>query len=198
MISHMSEKFLIKIARESIAFGLEHGVLGVLQAGTNLPADLLKQSAAFVTLYLEHQLRGCIGSIKANRSLAEDVLVNAYLAAFQDKRFSPLCIAEFSKIEIDIAVLTKPELLLFHSEEELREILRPHIDGLIIQAKTHHGVFLPVVWDMLPDKALFLNQLKHKAGLPDDYWSNDLVAWRFETYIIHEDNVSENSKLPPP
>ena len=51
---------------------------------------LNEQRACFVTLNLNGKLRGCIGSLVANKSLLDDVISNAYNAAFSDLRFNRL------------------------------------------------------------------------------------------------------------
>ena len=49
------------------------------------------------------------------------------------------------------------------------------------------GVYLPVVWEQLPDREIFLNSLKEKAGLPPQYFSKTFEAYKFDaTYITDE------------
>ncbi len=137
------------------------------------PAEALsdEKAATFVTLKLKGELRGCIGSLRASQPLLLDVWQNAYHAAFHDPRFSPVTAAEFDKISIEVSVLTPAVALNIDSEEELRDILRPGIDGVILEDGLHRATFLPAVWDTLPQKKDFLLHLKRKAGLPDNYWS---------------------------
>jgi AMMECR1 domain-containing protein len=63
----------------------------------------------------------------------------------------------------------------------------PNIDGIIIKDKQYQAVYLPVVWEQLPDKKEFLNSLKMKAGLSPDYFSSTFEAYRFETIYIKEE-----------
>ena len=51
---------------------------------------LRETGASFVTLRLDGELRGCIGSIDPRRPLGEDVARNARAAAFHDPRFPPV------------------------------------------------------------------------------------------------------------
>ena len=51
---------------------------------------LAERGACFVTLTLDGQLRGCIGSLNAHRRLEVDVRENAVAAALIDSRFAPL------------------------------------------------------------------------------------------------------------
>ncbi|MGC4115380.1 MAG: AmmeMemoRadiSam system protein B [Myxococcales bacterium] len=55
---------------------------------------LLTQRGAFVTLREDGQLRGCIGTLVANKPLAEDVIENAVHAAIHDSRFKPVTVDE--------------------------------------------------------------------------------------------------------
>jgi len=60
-------------------------------------------------------------------------------------------------------------------------MLRPGQDGLILQDRNARGTFLPTVWKSLPEPEEFLDQLKLKAGLSADYWSETLEVWRYST-----------------
>ncbi len=130
------------------------------------------------------KLRGCIGTISAYQPLAEDVAQRAYAAAFDDSRFSPVRADELAHLDISISVLSPPEPLDFTSEADLLEKIQPQVDGLIIEAEGLHGVFLPSVWESLPNKREFLRQLKRKAGLPADYWSEGIKVSRFRTEYL--------------
>lgn len=130
--------------------------------------------ATFVTLKIDGNLRGCIGSIHPVRSLLEDLWHNAQAAAFQDPRFPPLNEQELETITIELSVLTEIQPLDVSTESELLDVLRPDIDGLIIDDGHRKATFLPAVWDQLPDPQQFLNQLRLKAGMPDGYWSDTM------------------------
>ena len=140
--------------------------------------------ATFVTLHVDAQLHGCIGTLEARRPLVEDVAHNARAAAFEDPRFPALTAPEFERLQIHISVLGVPEPIQFDSEEGLLRQLRPHVDGLILEAGPHRGTFLPAVWDELPAPQDFLRHLKRKAGLPADYWSRDLRVRRYTVESI--------------
>jgi len=59
--------------------------------------------------------------------------------------------------------------------------VRPGVDGLILEFRHYRATFLPAVWESLPDPYVFLAQLKHKAGLPLDFWSPELRVERYTT-----------------
>jgi AmmeMemoRadiSam system protein A len=144
------------------------------------------RGAAFVTLKLHGQLRGCIGSLEAYQSLMSDVWQNAYSAAFRDLRFAPLTEDEFRQVKIEISVLTAPQPISVVSEQDLLNRLRPDIDGLILEEGQHRATFLPAVWETLPTPEEFLLQLKRKAGLPGNYWSDSITFSIYQAINFHE------------
>jgi AmmeMemoRadiSam system protein A len=174
---------LLDIARASILYGLQRDEPLPIDTEREAP-DLLEIRATFVTLHLRGQLRGCIGTIEAHRSLAEDVAANAYAAAFEDPRFSRVTPAEADQLTLHISILTPPVPLPCRNEKDLLGKLRPGRDGLILQESPRRATFLPSVWEEVPDPLHFLGHLKRKAGLPADYWSKTLRFWRYEAESI--------------
>ena len=134
-------------------------------------AALLRPGATFVTLFCRGELRGCIGSLKATRDLGIDVRENALAAAFRDPRFAPLTASEFEATWVEVSLLSAAERLRFDTEGELRARLRPGIDGVTLELAERRATFLPQVWEALPEPGEFLAALKHKAGIPVDFWS---------------------------
>jgi AmmeMemoRadiSam system protein A len=132
------------------------------------------------------ELRGCCGTLDAPRPLAEDVWRNAWAAAFSDYRFPPLTAAEWPYMNLHLSLLTVPERLDVTSEEQLLAMLRPSVDGLILETDTGRATFLPAVWEQLPDPAQFVRQLKLKAGWPATYWSDRVRVARYETESFGE------------
>jgi AmmeMemoRadiSam system protein A len=141
--------------------------------------SLVEPGATFVTLQLDGELRGCIGSLEAHRKLVEDVRLNAIGAAFRDPRFSPLSLGEFRRVRVEVSLLSSLEPLAFASEDELLAQLTPGGDGVVFRYGHHRSTFLPQVWETLPQPRDFLEQLKRKAGLPFGFWSADVRAWRY-------------------
>lgn len=176
------KQLLRQLAGDSIKKGLCGETLTVRP--TDYPESLRPLRATFVTLHVDEKLRGCIGTIEARRTLVEDVVSNAYGAAFRDTRFPALTWPEFERLDIHISILSPPEPVQFSSEADLLTQLRPQVDGLIIEEGIFHGTFLPSVWEQLPEPREFLRHLKHKAGLSPDYWSNRLRVQRYTTESI--------------
>ena len=171
---------LLDVARASIQHGLRHRQALAVNPG-DYPETLRPLRATFVTLEIGSQLRGCIGALTAYQPLVQDVAAHAYAAAFEDPRFAELRPYEFPKLEIFISVLSPPEPMQFSSEEDLLKQVRPGVDGLILEFHHYRATFLPAVWESLPDPYVFLAQLKHKAGLPLDFWSPELRVERYTT-----------------
>lgn len=140
---------------------------------------LCEPGATFVTLTQDGQLRGCIGSLEACRTLAQDVQSNACAAAFQDPRFPPLCRDEFGNTCVEVSLLSPLEPISFRNEQDALAQLHPHVDGVVLEHGYHRGTFLPQVWEQLPDPAQFLAQLKRKAGLPPDFWDDGIKLYRY-------------------
>lgn len=171
---------LHQIAREAVEYRLRHG--DELPVDTaRYPRPLREPGASFVTLQIRGELRGCIGSLQAYQPLVEDVAHNACAAAFSDPRFPPLSPQELPALEYHISILSAAEPIQFASEADLLRQIRPGVDGLILEDGRHRGTFLPTVWESLPDAVQFFQQLKLKAGLPADYWSDSLTVSRYTT-----------------
>lgn len=151
--------------------------------------NLFNKGAAFVTLYQNQELRGCIGTIVPQTSIAHDIADNAYRAALEDSRFQPLQPDELEGLSYSISLLTGFEPVTYTDEADLLNKINPGIDGLILRDGNRQGVFLPTVWKQLPDKTEFLNNLKIKAGFSPSYWSNKIKVYRFRTVEI---NSNEN------
>ncbi len=174
---------LLGIARRSVE---EAAGRPVTEEPIEPSPELAEPRATFVTLKLEGVLRGCIGSLAPHRPLAEDVRDNARAAALHDSRFSPVRAEELDRISIEISVLSPLEELEFESEAGLLDALRPEEDGIVIACEGRRATFLPQVWETLPLPRVFLGALKSKAGLPRDYWSDEMRVWRFTVEKIRE------------
>ncbi|MBS0544453.1 MAG: AmmeMemoRadiSam system protein A [Proteobacteria bacterium] len=166
---------LLQLARQAIAHHLRRGPAPRIDDD----ARLRERGATFVTLTMDGELRGCIGSLRRQRPLGEDVIVNAVAAASKDPRFPPLSADEFDDVHVEVSLLSEPEFIDFSDEAELLRQLRPHQDGLILFAGCRSATFLPQVWEQLPEPADFLAALKRKAGMPVGRPVDGLMAARY-------------------
>jgi len=183
-VSEYFANYAKAVCKRSILSKLENkGKLEVGDLG-HIPPVFAQVGAVFVTLRIEGDLRGCIGSIVAHRTLIQDLIENARSAAFSDPRFEPLTMEEFNETDISISILTAPKPIEFKGEADLLEKIVPNKDGIIIREGRYQAVYLPSVWEELPDKVTFLNSLKRKAGLNADYFSDSLEVFRFHVEEI--------------
>lgn len=179
-IKKFFSELTINICKKSILAGLNQEI----PQCEKVPAVFEQQGACFVTLEKNNELRGCIGSIIAHRPLVEDLVKNSQSAAFSDPRFLPLQKDEFKDLSINVSLLSEPEQMHFDNEAELLSQIKPYIDGIIIKERGYQAVYLPSVWEQLPEKKNFLNSLKVKAGLSPEYFSSTFEAYRFTTEYI--------------
>lgn len=140
---------------------------------------LTEPGASFVTLTRHGELRGCIGSLMAERPLRQDIESNALAAAFRDPRFPPVAAREYADIAVEVSVLSALEPIAFESEAQLLTLLRPGVDGVLLEYSTRRSTFLPQVWEQLPEPREFLANLKRKAGLHTDFWADDIRLSRY-------------------
>ena len=177
---------IIKIARDALQSAAERRDLPPLDV-SNLPACLRQPGASFVTLSKNKTLRGCIGALEARIPLAEDIRQHAVAAAIHDYRFPSIQAEEVNDIQIEVSILTEPTQLEYNDAEELLEVLRPQVDGVIITDGTKRATFLPHVWERITSPSLFLSMLCEKANLPSDAWrKGDLQVFIYQVETIHE------------
>jgi len=188
--SERQGKLMLKLAREAIADQLGRELSGSAVDQDQLKNDIFKaQRATFVTLSLEGQLRGCIGSLTAAEPVAINVKKNAVNAAFHDPRFSPLSAEEFDRVSIDVSILSEPVPLVYSDADDLLAKLRPAVDGVIIRKGAASATFLPQVWEQLPAPQDFLGHLCLKAGLSSKDWrGGDLEVLTYRVQHFEEPN----------
>jgi AmmeMemoRadiSam system protein A len=151
--------------------------------------ELQRASASFVTLIRHGELRGCIGSLEPCRPLALDVAANACAACCRDLRFPVVQRHELASLHAKVSVLSALMPLPVRSEAQLIELIRPGVDGLVIDDGIRRATFLPAVWSELPDRAQFIAELKRKAGLGAHYWSPETHCFRYAADEFHIDAI---------
>ncbi len=137
----------------------------VVDAATLSPA-LLAPGAVFVSLHRNHALRGCVGTLSADRPLHETVAAMAVAAAVSDPRFQPLAAAELPGVCIEISRLgplvpAQPEQIVVG------------VHGVSIRLDGRHAVFLPrVAVEQGWTREQLLREVCLKAYLPPDAWTS--------------------------
>jgi AmmeMemoRadiSam system protein A len=178
------QKALLELAQETLV--RHYNGEQLLVDESKLPPKLLEDKACFVTLNQGGQLRGCIGHLVPQTKLYKCVIENALNAALNDGRFNPVQKGELSSIKIEISILTVPRPLRYDGPDDLKARLIPGIDGVILQSGQRQSTFLPVVWEMLPDKDEFLSALCRKQGSPSDCWKGAKVQ-TYQAQEFHQD-----------
>lgn len=178
---------LLPIARTSI-----ETALGKASRADEQHGWLQEPGATFVTLTQNGELRGCIGTLEARRTLLQDIKANAQAAAFQDPRFAPLAARELEFTEVEVSLLSAMQPLQFASEDDVLEELQPGIQGVVFEYGRYRSTFLPQVWEQLPQVGEFMAHLKYKAGLSPDFWADEV---RISTYTVAKWKESDFHKV---
>lgn len=174
---------MLAIARATIASRLGN----VVTVDESAPW-LSEWGACFVTLTIHGGLRGCIGSLEPHRTLLQDLKQNAEAAAFRDPRFPPLGERELKYVRVEVSLLSPVTPLPFLDEADALSQLRPGVDGVILEWRQNRGTFLPQVWEQLPTHQEFFCHLKMKAGLPRDFWDNNIRIYRYTVEKYREES----------
>ena len=169
---------MLSAAIDSIEHGLHRGTAFPVRP-KNFPSVLQSDGASFVTIQVDGNLRGCIGTLNAYRSLIIDIVENAFSASRNDTRFPPICFEDLPMMDVHLSILSEPEPMDVLDEEDFIRQLRPGIDGAILQTGSKRGTFLPSVWEHCSDAHDFVRALKRKAGIAADDWPADLQVFRY-------------------
>lgn len=165
---------LIKLARSAI-----DAALGGPAVARPTLQRLEEPGACFVSLKQGDALRGCIGNLKPLPTLYAAVVHNAEAAAFHDPRFSPLRRDELGRTRIEISLMSPLEPIPAATREELMGHLRAGVDGLVLTAGPCSAVFIPAMWEQIPDKDEFVDHLLAKGRFPRGRWPAGMRAERF-------------------
>jgi AmmeMemoRadiSam system protein A len=152
---------LADIAHRSISSAVIEKALPDLP---QFPPSLSKPGGAFVSLYSEGELRGCVGQVENPGPLADVVARSSISAALHDTRFAPIVPEEVSTLKVEISVLSVPERI---SPEAI--VVGRH--GLLVLRERFKGLLLPqVAVERKWSAQRFLEETCVKAGLPRDTW----------------------------
>ena len=174
--SHEERTLLLQLAHDSILSALENHEVSLDPPSPHLT----EPRGAFTSLYLNGELRGCVGYVLPVSSVYRAVIDTARAAAFEDARFYPVTIEEARQLNIELSILSPP---LPISAEEV-EVGR---HGLLISLAGQRGLLLPQVpaernWDRIT----FLQQTCRKAGLPPDAWQRGALIEAFTAEVFGE------------
>ena len=178
--SEDERRLLLELAHRSIACALEGRALS-LGPGTD---HLTEKRGAFCTLYLDGQLRGCVGYVFPLAPLLQTVAETARGAAFDDPRFPAVTPEEGSRLKVSLSILS----VLTPIAPEQVEV---GTHGLLVSRAAKRGVLLPQVpvehgWE----RTTFLEQTCLKAGLPPDAWKTGATLESFTAEIFGDEGLA--------
>jgi AMMECR1. len=61
--------------------------------------------------------------------------------------------AELDYTEVEVSLLSVMQDMVFASEQDALEQLRPQIDGIVFEYGRYRSTFLPQVWEQLPTRS---------------------------------------------
>jgi len=165
MLGEKEKEELLFLARESIKEQLDPRTS--INSGFTPPDHAMPyKCGAFVSLYVDGKLRGCIGTFSEEENLWVNVRNMAVSAATTDNRFDPIRLQEIKRLVIEISVLTPRTRI----EDISQIVIGKH--GLFIRQGKKRGTLLPQVavtqnWDV---KQFLGHCSKYKAGLSWEGW----------------------------
>ncbi len=178
-ISENEREEILSLARNSITNFLKNGKKG--DAPDPIPGSILnKKAGAFVSVYVNGELRGCIGGFEQGKSL-QKLIQQMAVSSVHDRRFKAVSYDELDNMKIEVSVLSP--LKEIKSEDEIE--LGRH--GIFIRDGFNTGTFLPQVadrtgWDVYD----FLGHCsRDKAGLGWEGWRT-AELYTYEAIIVKE------------
>jgi len=179
-VSQEDKKFLLKLAHETISQYIKDGTVPEVDQA-KLSATMKTLCGAFVTIYKNHILRGCIGRFDNSFPLWKVVQKMAVASATEDPRFSKVQPRELSLLEIEISVLTPMKRI--KSPDEI--VLGKH--GIYIKKDLSSGTFLPQVATQTGwNRDQFLGHCaQDKAGIGWNGWKT-AELYTYEALVFGE------------
>ncbi len=181
-LSAAEQQTLFAIARDSLAWCVGEERKPFSFEPYSLTPKLKAPLASFVTLKINGNLRGCIGSLEPIEALYLSIHHNAVSAATRDHRFQPVRSTELARLELDLSILSPIRPIATPAEFKLGQ------QGIILEKGRRRAVFLPeVAIEQGWNKEQTLAYLSQKAGLAADAWRQDAALWVFESMVISLD-----------
>ena len=185
-ISQEEKNILLKAARQSIG-SLFDGKEPDQPDYKKYPV-LKEKLGAFVTLTINHQLRGCIGYIIGREPLFDTICSAAIHAAVNDPRFPALKKSEYDKIHIEISILS--EFVPIKSYDEI--IIGKH--GLYLD-EGGGGLLLPqVATEHNMNREQLLSAICNKSGFYSEFWKERMLKIKVFTAEIFSEEETDMKK----
>jgi len=136
----------------------------------------------------EKLLRGCIGYPRPTLPLVESIRDVAIKAASEDPRFPSLSSRDLDQIQIEVNILSAPEMIKVKKPIEYPNMVQVGRDGLMLEWGGGSGLLLPQVAEEQGwDSEDFLCNLCMKAGASADLWLLPGVKlYKFSSQVYSE------------
>lgn len=182
-ISEKTKEFLLNLAFETLekAFGIRKKLT---KPPKEIETELNQKAGVFVSIYINKQLKGCIGNLTLLSSIYKGVIENTLNAAFKDPRFCPLKKSDLKNIKIEISILTPLKKV---SKNEI--VKNKH--GVFLKYGNYSATFLPQVWKHFNSKEDFLFNLALKAGIPPNFIDNPKTEFFVYEAIVFSKKIDE-------
>jgi AmmeMemoRadiSam system protein A len=163
-LAQTDRRQLLDLARAAIEAAVRRDPKPALNP-VALSPDLLVPAAAFVTIHEHGQLRGCIGMMRLDVPLWENVQEAATAAALDDPRFLPIAESELPALELEVSVLEP----LVELRDPAEFVAGRH--GIVVERDGRRALLLPQVAAELGwDAERMLEAVCRKAHLPGRAW----------------------------
>ncbi|GIU22217.1 AmmeMemoRadiSam system protein A [Shewanella schlegeliana] len=187
-LSQSEKEQLLVLARNTLIAAFNPNYIAAKQP---LLTERLKQLqlGCFVTLTLDGELKGCIGHIETDRPITELLPTLTNSSAFNDLRFQPLVESQLTSLSIEISLLSKMQVVEVNEQSELQSYLKGTSLGLVLSEGDRKALFLPQVWQQLPEPKEFIEALKVKGGWDRGYWSSNMKVEVFSVTHFSEESL---------
>ena len=158
--AHLNEDPYVRLARETVESYVIGGKIS-LSPGAVSPEMLQKRAGAFVSIHLDGELRGCIGTIAAVQDdLSLEIMHNAISACSQDPRFMPVTEEELPFLDYSVDILGDAEDIDSPAQLDVKRY------GVIVSSGGRRGLLLPDLEgvDTVDEQ---IRIAKRKAGIGD-------------------------------
>ncbi len=181
-LSEAEKADIFAIAKDTLEWCVNGGKGSFSFDAYNITSKLKQDMATFVTLHMDGELRGCIGSLSPEEPLYRSVHNNAINAALRDPRFNPVHPDELPRICLDVSILSPIRAIPSIDNFKIRE------QGIILQKGNRRAVFLPeVATEQGWTREETLRHLSMKAGLAPDAWKSGASFEIFESVVLSLD-----------
>ena len=180
-ITEIEKRTLLSLAGKAIAEKITPQI-PPSSAMPDLTETLQRKCGAFVSLYVDQELRGCIGTFTEEEALFKNVESMAISAAINDSRFTSIHPHELSQLELEISILTPRQRISDPSE------IVVGLHGIYIKLGSNRGTLLPQVavaqnWTV---KEFLGNCSRYKAGIGWDGWKAAEI-YTYEAIVFKAD-----------